>query len=184
LALAGWRFETPSADEGFTAHPVPFELHPHRTGQAQPKLIDWCLTTQEVGVLLLPITFRAFVTAVTPMPSADFCRPVTRDCSRVSLLRDKQQISRGKSNRFQRTTAGFTNSALDGSGLRSTVQTRPTLHASIRFLSIGSRLCFHTSFRPLLAETPLRFAITSRPSGCERDFHPLAVKHARHTRPR
>src|SRR5919198_6665862 len=32
-----------------------------------------------------PITVRAFVTQVTTMPSADFCRPVTPDCSRVSL---------------------------------------------------------------------------------------------------
>jgi hypothetical protein len=109
LALTGWRFETPSANVGFTAHPIPFGLHPIRTRQAQPQLIGWCLTTHEVGVLLLLITVQAFVTAVTTMPSADFCRSVTRDCSRVSLLRDKQQISRGKSNRFQRTTAGFTN---------------------------------------------------------------------------
>jgi len=41
------------------------------------------------------------------------------------------------------------------------VQTCPTPYASIRFLFIGSRLCFHASFIPLLAETPLRFAITS-----------------------
>ena len=72
-------------------------------------------------------------------------------------------------------------SALDGCGLRYTVPTRPTPYASIRFLFIGSRLCFHASFRPLLAETPLRFAFTSPPSGCERDFHPLALRHARHT---
>ena len=35
-----------------------------------------------------------------------------------------------------------------------------------------------------LATTPLRFAITSPPSGCEGDFHPQAVKHARHTNKR
>jgi len=40
----------------------------------------------------------------------------------------------------------------------------------------------HASFRPRLAATPLRFAITSPPSGCEEDFHLLAVKHARHTK--
>jgi hypothetical protein len=27
----------------------------------------------------------------------------------------------------------------------------------------------------------LRFAMTSPPSGCQRDFHPRAVEHARHT---
>src|SRR6185503_5859432 len=39
----------------------------------------------------------------------------------------------------------------------------------------------HASFRPRLATTPLRFAITSPPSGCEEDFHLPAVEHARHT---
>ena len=39
----------------------------------------------------------------------------------------------------------------------------------------------HASFRPHLAVTPLRFAITSPPSGCEEDFHLPAVEHARRT---
>src|SRR5262249_33564607 len=41
------------------------------------------------------------------------------------------------------------------------------------------------SFRPRLAASvisPLRFAMTSPPSGCQRDFHPQAVEHARHTK--
>jgi len=41
---------------------------------------------------------------------------------------------------------------------------------------------FHASFGPRLATTPLRFAITSPPSGCEEDFHLQAVDHARHTK--
>jgi hypothetical protein len=57
LALAGWRFRTPSADDGFTARPVPFGLHPIRTWQAQPKLIGWCMTTHEVGALLPRLLF-------------------------------------------------------------------------------------------------------------------------------
>jgi len=40
----------------------------------------------------------------------------------------------------------------------------------------------HASFRPRLATTPLRFTITSPPSGCEEDFHLQAVEHARHTK--
>jgi hypothetical protein len=40
----------------------------------------------------------------------------------------------------------------------------------------------HASFRPRLTTTPLRFAITSPPSGCEEDFHLQAVEHARHTK--
>src|ERR1700730_5800424 len=39
----------------------------------------------------------------------------------------------------------------------------------------------HASFRPRLATTSLRFAITSPPSGCEEDLHLQAVDHARHT---
>src|SRR5690348_1176448 len=39
----------------------------------------------------------------------------------------------------------------------------------------------HASFRLRLATTSLRFTITSPPSGCEEDFHLLAVEHARHT---
>src|SRR6266850_2170067 len=40
----------------------------------------------------------------------------------------------------------------------------------------------HASFRPHLAVRPLRFAITSPPSGCEEDLHLPAVGHARHTK--
>src|SRR5437016_183569 len=51
----------------------------------------------------------------------------------------------------------------------------------IRFLSIGSHfwstLLSDVTSRP----PPLRFAITSPPSGCEEDFHLQAVEHARHT---
>src|SRR5947207_8207598 len=55
----------------------------------------------------------------------------------------------------------------------------------IRFLFIGSHLLLRASFRPRLAASvisPLRFAITSRPSRCEEDLHLLAVKPARHTK--
>jgi hypothetical protein len=45
-------------------------------------------------------------------------------------------------------------------------------------------LLLHASFRPRLATTPLRFAMTSPPSGCQRDFHPQAVDPVRHTRKR
>src|SRR5512147_370200 len=45
-------------------------------------------------------------------------------------------------------------------------------------------LLLHASFGPRLATTPLRFAITSPPSGCEEDFHLQAVVHARHTKRR
>ena len=50
----------------------------------------------------------------------------------------------------------------------------------IRFLYIGSYVCSTLLSDPPRG-TPLRFAITSPPSGCEGDFHPRAVEHARHT---
>src|SRR5512133_2894920 len=39
----------------------------------------------------------------------------------------------------------------------------------------------HASFRLRLTTTPLRFAITSPPSGYEEDLHLQAVEHARRT---
>jgi hypothetical protein len=51
----------------------------------------------------------------------------------------------------------------------------------IRFLSIGSRLCSTLPSDPASRRQPLRFAITSPPSGCEEDFHLQAVIHARRT---
>ena len=42
----------------------------------------------------------------------------------------------------------------------------------------------HAAFRHSFEATPLRFAITSHPSGCEEDLHLPAVRHARHTRKR
>jgi len=56
----------------------------------------------------------------------------------------------------------------------------------IQFLLIGSRLCFALVPARLAAGviSPLRFAITSRPSRCEEDLHLLAVDPARHTKKR
>src|ERR1039457_5287846 len=92
-----------------------------------------------------------------------------------------RQPSRDKSDRLQRATAGFTTSALDGYGLRCHLPARPAPYASYPVLVHRLASLLHASFRPHLAMTPLRFAITSPPSGCEGDFHPQAVDHARHT---
>jgi len=94
------------------------------------------------------------------------------------------QISRGKFDCLRRATAGFTTSAFDGYGLRSRLPARPAPYASDPVLvhRLASLLC--ASFGPRLATSvisPLRFAITSRPSRCEEDFHLQTVKHARHT---
>src|SRR5438094_2676065 len=93
-----------------------------------------------------------------------------------------QQLSRGKFHRLPRTTAGFTTSAFDGVGLCGHMPARPAPQASNPVLVHRLACLLHASFRYRLAATPLRFAITSPPSGCEEDFHLQAIKHARHTK--
>src|SRR5258708_6342798 len=94
------------------------------------------------------------------------------------------QISRGKFDRLRRATAGSTTSGLDGYGLRNHWLARPPPLASYPVLVHRLAPFLPPSFRPRLAASvvsPLRFAMTSPPSGCQRDFHPRAVEHARHT---
>jgi len=92
-----------------------------------------------------------------------------------------QQTSRGKFDRLQRTTAGFTDTRLDGYGLRCSLPTRPRVLASYPILVHRHTPLLHASFRPRLATTPLRFANPSPPSGWIRDLHPQTFEHARHT---
>src|SRR5271168_2818455 len=92
-----------------------------------------------------------------------------------------QQTSRGKFDRLQRTTAGFTDTRLDGYGLCCSLPTRPRVLASYPVLVHRHTPLLHASFRPRLATTPLRFANPSPPSGWIRDLHPQTVEHARHT---
>jgi len=92
-----------------------------------------------------------------------------------------RQTSRDKNDRLQRTTAESTTSVLDGYGLRCHWPASPAPYASYPVLVHRLAFLLHASFRPRLATTPLRFAITSPPSGCEGDLHPQAVIHARRT---
>ena len=92
-----------------------------------------------------------------------------------------QQTSRGKFDRLQRTTAGFTDTRLDGYGLCCSLPTRPRVQASYPILVHRHTPLLHASFRPRLATTPLRFANPSPPPGWIRDLHPQTVEHARHT---
>ena len=92
-----------------------------------------------------------------------------------------RQTSRGKFDRLQRTTVGFTNTRLDGYGLCCSMPTRPPVLASYPILVHRHTPLLHASFRPRLATTPLRFANPSPPSGWIRGLHPQTVEHARHT---
>jgi hypothetical protein len=88
------------------------------------------------------------------------------------------EVSRG---RIRRATAGFTTSAFDGYGLRGQLPARPAPYASDPVFVHRLASWLRASFRHRLTTTPLRFAITSRPSRCEEDLHLLADDHARHT---
>ena len=116
------------------------------------------------------------------MPSADFCTAIREPHDPLSPFRDTMQISRGKPDHLQRTTAGFTPRALGGYGLRDLWLARPTRHASYPVLVHRLAPLLHASFRPHLAMTPLRFARPSPPPGWSGDFHPQVIEHARHTR--
>ncbi len=67
-------------------------------------------------------------------------------------------------------------------GFAANCQLARTLPASHPVLVHRLASLLHASFRPHLTVRPLRFAITSPPSGCEEDLHLPAVEHARHTK--
>src|SRR5262249_24842786 len=110
-----------------------------------------------------------------------FCPPVRRPRGHLGRRNgDMRQISLGKLNRLRCTAAGSTLRAINGYGLRDTLPARPALAPRIRFLSIGSHLCF--AFRPPpRGDNPLRITNPSPPSGWVEDFHLRAIEHARHT---
>jgi hypothetical protein len=97
---------------------------------------------------------QAFPNHVGTMPSADFC-PALERLTTFPVTQD----NRGRSPEVSSTAFGA----------------QPPDLPPVRLMDMGA------SFRPRLATTPLRFAITSPPSGCEEDFHLQAVDHARHT---
>ena len=136
----------------------------------------------ESRALLPTITVRAFVRCRTTMPSADFCCEIKAPYD--TLSHDSATHSRSPEvsrDRLLYATAEFTTSALDGYGLRCQWPTRPAPYASDPILIHRLVRLLHAPFRPHLTATPLRFAMTSPPSGCQKDFHLQAVEHARHT---
>src|SRR5271157_5853403 len=119
---------------------------------------------------------------VTHTPSADFCRPVRTGCPILS------PVSRTNGRSPEVSSTAFRTQPPDlqpvplmdmdfvviGQLVRHRMpHIRSFVHRLVRLL--------HASSRPRLATTPLRFAMTSPPSGCQKDFHLRAVEHARHT---
>jgi hypothetical protein len=116
------------------------------------------------------------------MPSADFCGAVRAPYGVLSPVagtaRRSPEVS---STAFATHPPDLQGPSLDGWGLRDPPLARPDGPASYPVFVHRVVVLLHASFRRRLAETPLRFASTSPPSGCAGDFHPQAVEHARHT---
>ena len=132
--------------------------------------------------LLLLLIVQAFVPRGTTMPSADFCRTVRAD--RSALSPDSGTCGRPpevSSTAFNAQPPNLQPVPLMDMDFAVTWPARPAQHASCPVFVHRLASLLHASFRPRLATTPLRFAITSPPSGSEGDFHPQAVKHARRT---
>jgi len=106
---------------------------------------------------------------------------LNRSLSPQAWYQDRREVSRGKLNRLQRTTARFTTRTLNGYGLRKSMLARPARYASYLVLVHRATPLLHAAFIPRLTMTPLHFAMTSPPSSCQRDLHPQAVEHARGT---
>jgi hypothetical protein len=116
------------------------------------------------------------------MPSADFCGAIRAPHGVLSPVagtpRRSPEVS---STAFATHPPDLQGPPLDGWGLRDPPLARPDGPASYPVLVHRVVALLHASFRRRLAETPLRFASTSPPSGCAGDLHPQAVEHARHT---
>ena len=128
-------------------------------------------------------TVWAFIRCRTTTPAADFCRPVRID--RSTLSPDSGTNGRSpevSSTAFRTQPPDLQPVPLMDMGFAVICPLARHRMPQIRFLYIGSYVCSTLLSDPPSRGTPLRFAMTSPPSGCEGDFHPRAVEHARHTK--
>src|SRR5438445_13721628 len=116
------------------------------------------------------------------MPSADFCHRVRNDLSPLSLeFETSSRSPEVSSTAFDAQPLDLHSVPLMDRGFAANCQLARTLPASHPVLVHRLASLLHASFRPRLTVRPLRFAITSPPSGCEEDVPLPAVDHARHT---
>src|ERR1035438_7254368 len=161
-------------------------LHPLPTRSSSTRrLIGWRMATHETRFLMPLLIVQAFVPSGTTVPSADFCRTVRVNCSTLSP--DSGTCNRSPAIRLTAFNAQPPNLPpaplmdLDFAVIGQLVRRR---RPHIRFLSTGSGLYSTLPSDPASRRQPLRFAITSPPSGCEGDLHPQAINHARRTQKR
>jgi hypothetical protein len=141
---------------------------------------------RQMGPDVFPITARRSSISPRVIAGAVFCRLSSMSCAAYSplplpsLRRTVWAFIRCRTT-TPAAAARFTTSALDGYGLSGHRPARPAPYASDPVLVHRLVRLLRASFRPSVTGTPLRFAMTSPPSGRQGDFHPRAVKHARHT---
>ena len=157
-------------------------LHRAVPTQGLPKQDGQCNTLIETQVLLtLPIV-RAFAAHATTTPSADFCPAVRTPLDVLSheyVTHSRSPVI--SSTAFHARLPDLPPVPLMEMGFAVTCQLARHRRPPHPVLVHRLAPLLHASFRPRLATTPLRFAMTSPPSGCQRDFHPQAVEHVRHT---
>jgi len=116
------------------------------------------------------------------MPSADFCAAMWLPLGFLSPVSETRRRSPEVS--LTAFTAHLPDLQLgplmDMDFAGSCPLVRPGL-PNTRFLFVRSRLCSTLPSDPASRRRPCVLANTSPPSGCVGDFHPQAVKHARHT---
>jgi hypothetical protein len=111
-------------------------------------------------------------------PSPDYCARLLNSAARSGWIvppsvpiPDKRQISGGNLDRLSHTTPNIQPVPLMDIGLRDHMPARLTPYVSDPVLVHRLARLLHASFSPSLAGAPLRFAMTSLPSGCQQDFH-------------
>jgi hypothetical protein len=128
-------------------------------------------------------SFRPSAKLVPPTtPSADFCAAVRPPCDDLSPVAETQHRSpEVRSTAFAARPPNLPPRPLMVVDFAIRISlVRPGRPRYPVFVHRAAVL-LHASFRPRLATTPLRFTNPSPPSGWIKDFHLLAVDHARHT---
>ena len=116
------------------------------------------------------------------MPSADLCHAIKAPCDTFSPESETHDRSPAiRLTAFNAQPPNLQPAPLMDMDFAVSCPARPAPYASYPVFVHRLASLLHASFRPHLAMTPLRFAITSPPSGCEEDLHLQAVNHARRT---
>ncbi len=129
------------------------------------------------------LTVQAFIPAGTTMPSADSSRLVRTNHSILSLAtKTDTRPPEVSSTAFSARPPDLQPAPLMDTDFANPCSLVRHGMPRIWFFVHRPTPLLHAAFRPHLTMTPLRFAMTSPPSGCQRDLHPQAVRaHARGT---